>query len=1133
MKCSSCKSENREELTFCEECGARLELECPHCKAKIPAGKKFCGHCGSSLLTLEAPAPPTSGTIPSDRSKTDQVSEYPLAAEGERKYVTILFSDLSGYTSMTERLDPEEVKEIMGRIFGEIAQIITKYEGFIDKFIGDAVMAIFGVPKSHEDDPIRAIKAAIEIHDLIEAMSPQYEERIGQALSMHSGINTGLVVTGEIDMEKGLFGSTGDAINLASRLQSMARAGEILVGTDTWRQAEGQFKFENLGATPVKGKAEPVQIHKLISTKASPTTVHRLSGLRAGLVGRKGEIALLSEAVAALRAGRGRIFSVCGDAGTGKSRLIEEFKNALDPHEIQWFQSHAYAYAQNIPYFPLINLLSQIFGISEGEFAESVREKLESGVKRAAIESTDIIPYIGSLFSSGYSEIEEVSPEFWRSRLKEGVIAILSALARKAPTVFCLEDLQWADPSFVELLRSACFEIRQPALVLCVYRPTFGLFTSHQSSGLGQNYQEIRLHNLSLSDTRQMLFSLLKTERVPSELLEFVESKAEGNPFYVEELVNSLIESETLTQTDNRWQMSRAITSLDISSSIHGVVSGRLDRLENETKRLLQEASVLGRVFLHEILINITDLKQNIDPFLNDLEHLDLIRTRSLQPEIEYAFKHALTQEVVYRGLLKKDRQKIHERVGLVMEVLFQDRLQEMYDTLAFHFKQSQSVDKAVDYLTKAGEKSIKRYAVEESHQYFREAFDILSQKPDKEQQEYELIIDILLKWAYVFNHRGEFQGLVELFSSHQDIAEALQDNERLGMFYAWLGWGLSCGGKLNDAYEYLTRALQLGEMTDSKRVVGYSCAWLTWTCSSMGSLDEAITFGKKAGELAGLLTSDRDLFRFSLTGIGLAYWFRGESQKAIKAGNMLLEYGRRESDMRCMTTGHWTRGSGYFAAGDFESAIECHDKAILAAPDPVFACGAKLLLGMTYVSNRQLEEADNMFEEVQRFSETHSIEFVGAVGRLFQGIISITRGHLSQGVATVEDLLVDWTENGNKYRYATAENLLGKVYLQIVMGSETRSFSFIARNIGFLVKNVPFADRKAEAHFNRSINVAKEIGAKSLLGQARFDLGLLHHAKHRPDQARQCMHEAIQLFEECQAEGFLEKARETLSNLR
>ena len=487
---------------------------------------------------------------------------------------------------------------------------------------------------------------------------------------------------------------------------------------------------------------------------------------------------------------------------------------------------------------------------------------------------------------------------------------------------------------------------------------------------------------------------------------------------------------------------------------------------------------------------------------------------------------------MVYNGLLKKERQKIHERVGLVMEALFHDRLQELYDTLAFHFKQSQSVDKAVDYLIKAGEKSIKRYAVEESHQYFKEAFDILSQKPNKTREDDNLIVDILLKWAFVFNHRGEFSGLVELFSAHQRIAESSEDKERLGMFYAWLGWGLNCGGKLKEAYGYLSKALKLGEEAENPKVVGYSCAWLTWTCNSRGSLDEAIAFAQKARKLISQHKPDKDLFRFSLTGMGQAYWFRGESKKAIETGKILLEYGRRESDMRCMTTGHWTVGCGYLAAGNFSSAIECHKKAIKAAPDPAFSCGAKLLLGMTYVSNHQLEDADNMFEEVQRFSESYGIEFVGTVGRLFQGIISITRGNLQQGVTTVEDLLRVWIENGSQYRYLTGQHLLGKVYLQIVQGAEPKSLSFLAKNIAFLVRNVPFADKKAEAHFNRAIGVAEEIGAKSILGQAKLDLGMLHLAKKRTGQARECIREAIELFEVCEAEGFLKQAKEALSSL-
>ncbi|MGM0663145.1 MAG: adenylate/guanylate cyclase domain-containing protein [Thermodesulfobacteriota bacterium] len=1132
MKCSSCGSDNRDEAKFCEECGIMLGIECPDCHAKIPLGKKFCGECGCRLSILQF-----SNSVeddPLNNGSPERGVSLSQTSEGERKYVTVLFSDLCGYTSMTEKLDPEEVKEIMSRIFGETAQIITKYEGFIDKFIGDSVMAIFGIPKAHEDDPVRAIKAAIEIHELAERMSPQFEDRIGQSLSMHSGINTGLVVTSEVDITKGSYGTTGDAINVASRLQSMAQKGEILVGADTYRQVEGYFTFEDTGPTAVRGKAEAVEVYKLIKAKESPATVHRLSGIRASLVGRKVEISHLMEALDELKPGRGRIFSIIGDAGTGKSRLIEEMKYQLNLNKIQWIQGNAYAYTQNIPYFPLINLLSQIFHIEETDRPPTLQEKIESTLRGLIETKENFIPYIGNLFSLRYPESENISPEFWKSKLKEGVIQILSALAYKAPTVFCLEDLHWADPSSLELLRNACMEIRQPAIVLCMYRPTFSLFTSHQSLSLGKIYQEIRLQNLSLSDSQEMLESLLQTPRIPSELKKFVQSKAEGNPFYLEELVNSLIESRCLVRENNTWKITRSIIELDISSSIHGIISGRLDRLEKETKQVLQEASVVGRVFLYKILEKITEHEKNIDSFLRGLEQLDLIRTRSLHPDIEYVFKHALTHEVVYSGLLKKDRQKLHERIGLVMEVLFKERVEDFYDTLAYHFKRSQAVDKAVYYLIKSAEKSLKRYAVEESHQYFKEAFDVLSNTLEKSNQEKKQFVDILLSWAFVFNHRGEYNGLVELFSAHKPMAESLGNSEQLGMFYAWLGWGTSCAGKLKDADRYLAKALRIGEEANCQKVIGYACAWLTWNCSARGLLDDAIDFGKRAHDISNEMKSDsdKDLFRFSLTGMGLAYWFRGEVKRAIEIGETLLDHGQKESDLRCMTTGYWTIGSGHFAAGNFASAIDYHSKAVQIAPDPVFSCGAKLLLGITYIANRQLEEAERLFEEVEQFSQTYGIEFVGTVGRLFQGIIYITRGKLQQGVAMVENLLQLWIINGSKYRYATGEQFLGKIYLNMLQRSEAKNISFLVKNVAFLIKNAPFAERKAELHYNKAIDTAKEIGAKSILGQVKMDLGILHMSKKRTQKAKECIVEAMEVFEVCEAEGFLNQAKELLTHL-
>ena len=700
---------------------------------------------------------------------------------------------------MSERLDPEEVKEIMSQVFGEITSIVNKYDGSIQKFIGDAVVAFFGVPKAHEDDPVRAIRAAREIHSFVEAMSPRVEQRVGGSLSMHTGINTGLVVTGQVDQDGGTTGVLGDTINLASRLSDLAKAGEILVGSVTYQLGEGHFVFERLEPVQVKGKAEAVQVYRLLSTKEKPLTLHRTFGLRADLIGRKAELAQLQEAVQRLRQGKGGIFSICGDAGTGKTRLLEEFRATLDLNEIQWREGHAYAYSQNIPYFPLIDLLNRTWQIEEGDSPEKVREKIESGIENLIGKKQDVLPYVGSLYSLSYPEIEGVSPEFWRSGLLKAVQAILSALAQSGPTVICLEDIHWADPSSLDLLRSILSEFSHPVLFICAYRLPFSLFTSHQLGALGKSYQEIKLQDLSASDAQDMMESLLKSKTIPQELRKFIQEKVEGNPFYLEEVINSLIESGTLIRDNGNWRLSRPIGESDISPTVQGVISARLDRLEKEMKRILQEASVIGRVFLYEILTKITELKERLDHHLHRLEQFDLIRIRSLQPELEYVFKHALTQEVVYSGLLKRERQAVHERIALVMEQLFRERLSEFYETLAFHFKRGQSLHKAVDYLMKSGEKSLKRYAVEESHQYYQEAFDLLKNKPAMTDEEKRLLIDLLNKWAYVFYYRGDFNGLVSLFRDHEGLAESLRQGRTRDVLCVARLWAVHCSGKAKE----------------------------------------------------------------------------------------------------------------------------------------------------------------------------------------------------------------------------------------------------------------------------------------------------------------------------------------------
>ena len=1132
MQCPQCQFDNREGVKFCEECGAKFELKCPACKAKIPIGRKFCGKCGydlsesteaTSLKESEHDAP-----IPESPPEESMPAEF--AAEGERKHVTVLFSDLTGYTAMSEKLDPEEVKEITSRIFGEISKIVANYDGFIEKYAGDAVMAIFGVPQAHEDDPIRAIKAAREIHQLVDTSSPEVENKIGRPISMHTGINTGLVVTGEVNTERGTHGIAGDTINLASRLSNLAKPGEIVVDVDTCRQVEGHFTCEYKETATVKGKADPVEVHQVLSQRDKPITIRRLSGMRADLVGRNVELAELSEAVDNLRQGKGRVFSICGAAGTGKSRLVEEFRANLDLEQIQWIEGHAYAYSQNIPYFPLVDLLNRLLHIEENDPPQKVRKKVETGLQSLIKNQEDVIPYVGGLYSLSYPETSAVSPEFWKSRLQAAILAILSSLADKAPTVFFLEDLHWADPSFVELLRRACLEIRQPAIVLCAYRPTFSLFTGHQVNNLGKNYHDIQLQNLSLSVAQNMLASLLKTETIPPDLKRWVNSKAEGNPFYLEELVNSLIESDTLTSDNGSWKLTRTITESDIPSSLHGLISGRLDRLDKQAKRILQEASVIGRDFLYEILKRITELEERIDGELSHLERLDLIRTRSLQPDIEYMFKHALTQEIVYNGLLKKQRRKIHEKIARVIESVFMDRLAEFNETLAYHFARGESAAKAVDYLLKSGEKSLAKYAVEEAHQYFRKAYGILASKAELSEAEKITMIDILNSWGYSYYYLGEFKEFIDIFSSHQALAESLDDKAKTGMFYAWYGIAHYMAGKSKNSYDYLRKGLELGKMANNPRVVGYSCAWLTFTCAELGIFAEGIEYGEKALKIAESYPSDQYLYFKPLAGLGFIYTLMGNAPKVFEGTKRLLEYGEKTANNRSMVFGHWMKAGGYWASGDMKSGQKSNEKAIEVALDPAYAQCPKSTLGVAYFVGGQLQDAENVLQSCINFCEKYGIGQSSVLSQLYLAPILIARGQMQQGKELMAKVRKTLSINQRRVYYALSEYILGEVHSQIATGPKL-SLSTMVKNISFLVKNVPFATHKAEEHFHKAIELFKEIGMKSFLGQAYLSQGQLYKATKRTDQARQCILEAITLFQECEAEGWLKQANEALDS--
>jgi tetratricopeptide (TPR) repeat protein len=467
------------------------------------------------------------------------------------------------------------------------------------------------------------------------------------------------------------------------------------------------------------------------------------------------------------------------------------------------------------------------------------------------------------------------------------------------------------------------------------------------------------------------------------------------------------------------------------------------------------------------------------------------------------------------------------------MEQLFYDRLSEVYEALAFHFTRSESLCKAVFYLMASGEKGLRKYALEESHRYYKEAYALLSNKPDRSREEEALLVDLLIsKWNFVFYYRGDFKGLTNLLSAHADLAKSFDDKAKLGMFYAWLGFALYMNGRTRDSYPYLCKALKLGEELENQQVLGYACTWLAWTCTDRGPLEEVTVFGERAQELSRLFESDHYLYFKPLAAIAWASFLAGDRKRASEVGTAILEYGQRHSNIRCLVAGHISIGFSHWIDDDLPSAIECFEKAIEVSKDIFYTEWPRTFLGLAYVQNEQIKEAEEALQEALSYSQEFGVGVLEPFAYACLGVVSIFKGQLSRGLEMIEVAIRVSRKNGRISTTAFLEYTLGKAYLELVDRTEPITFSLMVKDIGFLLESNTSTSENAELHLHRAIEIAEDIGAKGILAQAYLDLGLLYKTRDSKDKAQKCFSEAIHIFEQCDTEVYLQRAKEALISL-
>jgi class 3 adenylate cyclase len=729
--------------------------EMPPCPSR---GSQFCFSCGEPLKLRINHLPQPIG-------------------EPERKRITALFSDISRYTPMSDLLDPEEVKEITSSIFDGVRRIVKKYSGVIERFEGDGFLALFGTPRAHDDDPVRAIRAATEIHRFVEQdISPRYESLLGSTLSMHSGINTGLAVTADLDPEKGTNGVTGLSINIAARLCDLAAPSEILVGIGTQEVSKHHFMFKALGPTKIKGTTDRVPIFSLMSECLSKASDRDRRKVSFEMIGRNQELVNLEGRLGKLLDGEGSVVTIIGEAGIGKSRLMAELKKKAIIEKVTLLEGKAISIGKNLSFHPVIDLLKHWARIGEEDDERTAFRKLESAIRNVhPKDEAQVIAFVAVLMGMSLTgeyarRVHRIEGESLEKLILKNMRALLTRASQLSPLVVVAEDLHWADTSSVELLGSL-FRLIETERILFVnvfraaHRGAANRLVESVRKNFPEKYCEILLKPLDTETSERLIKGMLDLKGPHHPFVGQIVKRAEGNPFFIEEMVRSLIDEDAIIFRNGEFQITDRIKEVIVPQTINDVLRARIDRLDGKTRRLVKMAAVIGRTFFYRILAEIAEDLEDMDERLEYLKQTQLIRERNRMGETEYLFKHALAQEAAYESILRNKRKELHLRVAAAIESVFKRRLHEFYGMLAFHYSMGEDERKAAEYLTKAGEEALQASASSEAINYYQESLR-LYQKGRGTKDDPTEVAQLEKKVALAFFNKGQHINALDYFDS-------------------------------------------------------------------------------------------------------------------------------------------------------------------------------------------------------------------------------------------------------------------------------------------------------------------------------------------------------------------------------
>jgi len=886
----------------------------------------------------------------------------------ERRVVTALFCDVVGSTSLAETMDPEDWADIVGETVAEMAACVERYDGTIVQFAGDAVLAIFGAPTAHEDDPYRAVRAGLDIIDKVgRSGTPAVQ------IEVRAGIHTGLVIVGDVSAgDLSTYTALGDTTNVAARMQAMADPGRLLVSADTYRLVSNDVTARDLGPVEVKGKAEPIAVYEITTVRDLATRRRGVPGFQSPMVGRDGELTRLAELSDFAAAGSGRVTAIVGDPGVGKSRLVAELQEHAEAMDrARWVVGRSASYDQNRPYHLVASLVLSLAEASASDDPEVVRKAVTEAARPVfGVDS----PSTGHLLQllgleEGHPDDEPGVLHAYYDTALAGLISGVSA--EHAPLFLILEDVHWADPSSAELLSGLLERIQQSAVLLVIVsRP------NRQSHGwdviaradreLGESFTETRLRPLDDEDSRELVANLLEIEALSDDLRQQILGRAEGNPFFIEEVVRMLVDRDLIEENHGRWVAKGEITSLDVPDTLHGLLASRIDGLPAGVRRTAMVAAVIGRRFEKSLLASVLqpdsdDEATSISADLNVLEAQGLTKLVTTRPELAFSFRHALIHDVTYASILRKDRRRLHAEVGDAIARMYPDRLDEHAATLARHFEEAGDRDQTVRYLLLAGETALNRHATRESHDFYTRASVLLDADPDTP---VETKIDVALARVAAGLNFTPADQTITLLEGVREDAEALGNVEVVARVYALAlkirtmaeenysvpeyrelmdrAYAVAPQVRAPDLRAYLegmmaqvlrsadqyTAALELlagsvDPLEEAGRVgeAGLNAAYAADVEASRGRFEEAdrwITRATVLGEASGnpSVIADVDLFKGRIAAA------RGELEAALDHTLRGIELAAGASNIQCELVGNFMVADQQLRRGDAEAAI-------------------------------------------------------------------------------------------------------------------------------------------------------------------------------------------------------------------